>query len=891
MGIGTSCSMFSNLQPSHNLSGNEGKFMNSIHIKKIFVPLFLYLFYCVAALSTHIDLFSAIKNGDQKSIEKLLTHIKHPREIFNREGQTPLYIAAEMGNKNIVMLLLEHGFSPNEANETSNRLSRQFALSTTNPSHIGFVNKETLSPRKRSVSSISHYEAQKFNRTPIFSLLKDNITKNDIEIALILLEYKAQLDIRNSEGKSPVDTLVEQLFSLSKTHHKIYRSNSDGHKRAKDFFMRSLPDPDKLEKLVSSWHLFANSAITADILDSIDNSQKSSLKNFLPLLIHWKLDSDVPSPDQALEIFQKSSKFLDDKQKLLMLMTYLYSWSAKTQITNFQQKVINFIHPDALLQYKANRVAEAIFYIDKEDFLTLPLHTMLMKFSRGEINPQLENFLARINSLKNFVALSIVTAKSEKKMLRFWQKVSIRLEELGDFFALQAVRPGIGSLSVERLIRTEDALSKTTDVSHFKQYSPAKAKRARSGFIPSIIIEGGQFKKYFEDATYDELFSESDLSLDSNSARLLLEFEQAREALTATIDQARDLDHNLRDFFRNLPLEEGTSELFSLRRHHEHSKLEALNNYFAENWDTREFFWWWKTYEPKITIHELSELNIIDGPSLIESYAFHKAYPNEKKSDSLRHLFEKYELYCIGKAAMPLGRPQVEIFEDALMVYSQSSFHWIMWLRNHGLQAEIPALLADGIVNFEAFIEWKLRKGLFSSFAIESVNILENLFQIYELSQKLPPLNEWGQRHLESWLFSKGLNHLTPLIFKDTKKKLNRFLAYGYFLKHNPGQGELLPNSNNWIYKVFDCVHHEFNVDDLMASGTIKRSKNSYLYFIATLITLKMEKRLVNFYRKNIHSVSELKEFLKRDNIENLDLLDDEVLALKNLLDKKAARR
>lgn len=865
--------------------------MNIIYIRTIFIKLFFCLFYSIVAISADIDFFSAILKNDRKSIEKLLTNIKHRQGIFNREGQTPLYYAAESGKKDIVILLLESGFSPDEAYEASARLSRQFALSVTNPSTIGFVNKESLSPRKRSISSISHFEAQKFNRTPIFSLLKDNPTKNDLEITKILLTYNARLDKINSEGKSPIDILVEKLFALSKTHQKIFRPNSDRHRRARDFFMRSLSEQDKLQQIIPHWHLFANSATTADLLDSLHSSKKSLVKNFLPLLVDWKLDSEVPSPEQALEIYQKSIKFLNDKQKFTMLMTYLYLWTQKTQFHHFQQKVINSIRPEALLEYKANRVAETIFYIDKKDYITLPPKTILMKYSQGEINPQLENFLSRTDTLRNFVALSIVTAKSKKKMLNFWRKVSIRLEKLGDFFGLQAVRAGLYSTSVTRLIATEDACSQTIDVSNFKQYSAAKIYRSESGFIPSIIIEGGQFQKYFQDASFEELFSDTMLSLDANTNRFLSEFKRAKNALKAAVDQEVNLDHNLLNFFTDLPLEKGSDELFSLSQRHEYSATKTLNKYFAENWDTTDFFWWWKTYEPGISINQLIELKIVDGPALIESLAFHKAYPKQKKSEALRNLFTKYKLYCMGKAAMPLGRPQNEIFEDRIMSYPQSSFRWIMWLRNQGLQREIPALLAKGIVNFETFIVRKQQKGVFSSFSMESVNILENLFQIYELSQKLPHPNEWVLKDLESWLFSKGFNHLTPLINKDIRKKLHRFLAFGYFLKHNPGGGDLLPNNNNWIYQVFEHFNQEYDIDALISSGSIKKSKKSYLFFITTLTKLAMERRLVNFYENKVHSVLELTKFLEHGTLEDLGLLQEEISALSHELDKMLVPR
>ena len=153
--------------------------------------LFWSIFTLVTVLSPHIcgqmDLFEAIRNDDLRAVSFRLQHGADPN-TQDRSGTTAAMEAALYGSPACLRLLLDRGADPNRANQAG---STALMWGSSVPAKT-----RLLAARGARINTVSNS-----GRTP---LIVASSVRGNVESVRILLDFGADVRVRDSEGIGPV---------------------------------------------------------------------------------------------------------------------------------------------------------------------------------------------------------------------------------------------------------------------------------------------------------------------------------------------------------------------------------------------------------------------------------------------------------------------------------------------------------------------------------------------------------------------------------------------------------------------------------------------------------------------------------------------------------------
>ncbi len=153
----------------------------------------------------------AAANG-KLDVTTLLLEKKADVHTRSKDGWTPILLAAEGGHSEVIAVLLEHGAEKNDAlpnGWTSLHLIADNGSSDTLRILIG---------AKANVNAQTGAGSSPEGATPLFFAAKHGY----VEIAKMLIEAGAEVNLANSHGKTPMNAAEkhgdEQMIDLLKTH-------------------------------------------------------------------------------------------------------------------------------------------------------------------------------------------------------------------------------------------------------------------------------------------------------------------------------------------------------------------------------------------------------------------------------------------------------------------------------------------------------------------------------------------------------------------------------------------------------------------------------------------------------------------------------------------------
>ena len=157
-----------------------------------FVPVALHNFLQIPRDPSWSPLHIAAASGDVKKVQAILNS-KVDIEVRNREGSTPLYVAAKRGHLNVVKLLAEKGADVNALG----------GVVGFTPLHqaAGFYHKEVVRYLLDHGAKVD--SKNNLGQTPLTQVALQE-WHPDVEIARMLLDHKANIHYREGTGCPPV---------------------------------------------------------------------------------------------------------------------------------------------------------------------------------------------------------------------------------------------------------------------------------------------------------------------------------------------------------------------------------------------------------------------------------------------------------------------------------------------------------------------------------------------------------------------------------------------------------------------------------------------------------------------------------------------------------------
>jgi ankyrin repeat protein len=121
------------------------------------------------------SLFFAAGSGDLAEVKRLVIGCGVDPNIQDKDGETPLHLAAWDGHLDVVELLLEHGANPNIQENKYGKTPLHYA--------------------------VSRRLENKFGRT----LLHFTVSRRHVDVARVLLDHGADPTISDNKGRTPLD--------------------------------------------------------------------------------------------------------------------------------------------------------------------------------------------------------------------------------------------------------------------------------------------------------------------------------------------------------------------------------------------------------------------------------------------------------------------------------------------------------------------------------------------------------------------------------------------------------------------------------------------------------------------------------------------------------------
>jgi len=203
----------------------------------------------VKDLDGHTPLHMASQSGNLKMVEILISKKANP-DAKNNEGKTPLHDAAIGPDVELVELLISGGADPDAKDDTANKTPLHYAAGSNN-----------LEICRILISKKANIEVKDSNgRTP----LHDAVELNNIQVADTLLTFGADINARDDEGQSPlhiavaananetIDFLISREADINAKDKKgrttLHHAVGNGNKKFLEFLVSKNSDLKAIDK-------------------------------------------------------------------------------------------------------------------------------------------------------------------------------------------------------------------------------------------------------------------------------------------------------------------------------------------------------------------------------------------------------------------------------------------------------------------------------------------------------------------------------------------------------------------------------------------------------------------------------------------------------------------
>lgn len=785
--------------------------------------------------------------ADKESRIKARTTLKKlkKKELYNKHGETLLFYAVRRHNMAAVKQLVALGFDVNECNDNKKIFSRTKSIYSPRVFTSSRTPRGSESPRQRSNLTIS---VSRCMNTPLTALLDKDASLQGLAIARFLIQNKADINKAiNIEQKNSIERLTNNITFLAQIQPSMEMPSKILEQKLERNLIKFSDDPMLRPQIQHRLRSFSYGKVTARVV-SERGKHLNGLESILTSLVNWEGDVELPPPQDALATYYNIKNKLDDGQKFIMLYDYLqkYHW----MLSQKRNEIYNepCLTNESFLQLSPHDVARTIYEMNLKNFIATPADCFGAHCITKQTARNLATLLSLLEKLPGFVSYTIISAKHPKKVTKFWMSVYTELFELGDFHGVHCISAGFHKI--------EDYIAPKGIVNFGfrKDYANAIQERKGRPYIPAIAKETGEF------IGRSEAWQISDY-VDQDSSFSLNTFEKSIAKLQQQFGKALSIQpkRNIEDFLTNLDTDYGKRASFLMI-----GTFQKVPNTQVENWDDLALRGWINQYGFKFKqLRELTQMGIYDGPSLLESYVFMRS-----RQETLPLILQKYQDFCKEHSIHPLAnRKKSPIFQDELLLHPDSSFHWIMWLRNKNLRTSIIPLFKQNIINLRSFVEAKNGVTFFNFLKEKAQQKLTELYSLYERSKELKKdLTTWTYLDIEAWLFAHGLEHLEPVVRKSTRKKPNRFFALLYFLKIDKPADAL--KHVPWLGIVMnDRFEEEYNIVSFAEKyGSQKFSKrllDDAFYFISIFKELQIKPHYIRFFMAGINT---FKDFINLSN-------------------------
>lgn len=891
----------------------------------------------------------AIKEGNLDTVKKFYLH----QVVYDDRGWTPLYLATHFGHYEIAEWLLQnredinrpnlHRFRTRSLGEKRKDLINSKDLKKSpeyTEKRAGFpiaggiklddmasqklLLIEESARKKAEHQQISSNDKRAFfmnkmqdirdfggvwgshkveSATPIFAIAQKMVlSEKDLSLANLFIRAGADLDIKNTAQKTPVDILESRLKELAGDDQPSAPRVSHKTHLAKKLYDLALTDIDFRNALAAKWYLFADSKTTARIIEQDLNSQQNSLidngpqqdeeKNrarlaILDGLIRWDLDIYLPKPREAYDLYMRVKSCLPQKARFWMLLNYLtYFYQAKDKLAdNVNPQNVNIEH---IRSHEPKVLAAAIFDVHRDLFLNLQAKYIAIKYCRGDTQTDLGQFLDRFRRLNNLVSYSIVKKPNQAAdEVKYWKKVANKLLKLGDLFGAWGIITGLRTHQVSKIINID--FSEIIDLDKYNIYVSTKNEKLSSNepIIPSIIKEGSRLFSFFEGIGLlapNEIFDLDKGNLSGAIDIFILDFTAMQKRLRELTPPKKKND--LYDYFYHLAdykVEENAVELLLL---HSTRTLPVRNfkpvpSIGAEYWDPSDLYEWINSENLHSFTKTLIKHKITDGRTFLEQYVKARSHLYRQTHNDLHAIFSIYDSWCSVNNKKALGDfPLCHLFPVNLWENQQSNFYWVMWLRNKGLSSYIQLLLKHNMDNFISFFNARQNAKDKDDFYRDiSINNASDIYKFEHLKDVFMALDDrpddilqWQLIDVEAWLFQYGFSYLIPLIKDDNAWSSDSFLALFYFFQafHLPAL-ERAGINIKWAEPIFNALNSHYSMVSILANSlpiekdidlVNKSQKKSRLFFIQLLENMNAIDLLPTLYNDKKYTLSDLKSLL-----------------------------
>lgn len=866
---------------------------NGIELRRL-TPMYIALFYGHHDLVKH--LLSIGDNPNEPSYytgSKTRTRLrKSCSNIEELKKKVPEFATAPIPSSPSLISRVKNLFSDKNGNQSNaEKRSKKQAISPTD-----------VSPEAQNILGNVVITGE----TPIFLIAKQvDITAKDFELAQELFKYGASLSVEaqvpySHLKKTPVTILEDQLRDLAGPSIPTMPERTRRFHAIKKKFLKTLEDRSIKAHYASIWYLFADGYTTTTLVEMYEpqitndhstaeliterspfdsqsiEQKKIDLFPYLDALANWELDLDLPEPPEALDRYMRLKHLLSEKAAFNMLLKYFI---LRKETLRFAKSPGHRISFHGVEGYSPDEVAKAIYAVHYDQFLALNPRHVAIKSARGEESTASTRFFRGMDRLSNLVAHSIAISNKPATLFKFWRSVAEKSLAMNNLFATFSIYSGLSSRPVS--LRVPHAklgdlpnLQRNRDYCEFRQ-------KITDPVIPTVIHDFQRLKTFFEskDTWGGMLVGAGDNKFTEVLRTIFRELVDDQTKLRSI--PPVQASKQLYQYFSHIPLHESdqhAAHLWALRLERTKDHLSAATEMEpAEYWDTERFAAWLNTVEFKVEYtKDLVELGIIDGPTFLENYALaHYASDGSKLEDhKLAHLFLLYNGWLVPKKLKALTNlSRDHQFPVDLWANPQSTFQWIMWLRNNRLaDTALPTLLRNNVTTFASFIHLHQQSASnhFENMALDkkAFSEIKHMAKLYVKREQQPSdMSKWQKPHLEMWLHENRLSHYIPSIKHDKVWRCHKVLSFLYVIKKFGAKArESLGRRYPWINRLSEHLPSDFvelieqSAQQIGDADGI--SDQSYLNFIKVLVHVEATESILAFYKDEIYNFSQLKSRL-----------------------------
>jgi hypothetical protein len=698
--------------------------------------------------------------------------------------------------------------------------------------------------------------------------------------------------MQNYFQQTPLQVLERRLKDMTMISSIKIKKSSSNFATAKKIFEslvhEHMDDENYKNQVLAYWYIFADSKTTAKLMvELVEQGYKINDKHrsFFDNLLTWRFDTVIPDAKEAWNIYKTTKSLVSEKARFKLLLHYLILRS------QFFDKNIKHTQPilsrAELMTRKAKDIAKALFSIHRDMFLNIDPKNIVIKYCRNDEDEEVKKFLGRYNDLSQEVAQSIILDESpQNKSLQLWESVAQHLLDFNDLFGYWSIYMGIKNSDFGGKKSGRIKLKKFPELAVYRIYCNTKNKKLKTienkktstnAFIPSVSQEGSRLLGLFEHADkkvvglFNVLQGLIDPFLDEfNQIKTYLVNHKLNEQKKKLTKQHFELYH----YFSNIPYNKSpqkTTKLLFLRAKATNKSKKGQNTFkLAEHWDTIDLFNWLENRGKKDLVEKLIECNINDGPTFLEKFVFASSNEFIGIEPEIFSVFTDYKKWAEEQGEDPIGKfDKDQQFPVDLFRYPESSFYWIMWLRNQGLNELINSFFKQSVNSVKNFISIRSRvdnyKEFYRNLGVDRkklINKLEHLKKLWDIYQTHhnAKIAQWSLHELESVIYGFGLNHLIPLIKKNKVWCTDRIFALLYFYQNfNCKKFCKLNYNEDWVFKIFDSLSDEYKKINIDEQLKIKNKYTSWLHLIKILDSIGAKNSLPKFYKNNLFTMENLR--------------------------------